>query len=347
MERKLNIKKVIITGVILVIIIAIVLFINYKVQRKKLNKKLETAQHAITLNENVDLYKNKKAKKSLTKLEIGANIYILEDSIEENGKILSKVYAKNKVGFVLKEEISSYKSTDDKKVLMLDVSKFNMKSSFRTIGEFKAFILKNDIKYIYIRIAGRGYGKKGILYEDEYFKKYSEACEFMEVPFGYYYIDEAITSDEIKEETEIIEELLKNNIYKFNKLPLAIDVENHDGQGRADSIFEERCDLVNELIKNLNDKNINTIVYSNAKIADKYLENVKSYLWLAYYPKLTNIPTYWYSETNQDPAKNQKIIKRMVGWQFTETGVETKINEEVDLSIVYNEFFKKYCNSSR
>ena len=108
-----------------------------------------------------------------------------------------------------------------------DVSKFNMQNNFSTIGEFKAFLLKNNIKYVYIRAGGRGYGEAGNFYTDTNYKEYAEACEFLKIPFGFYFLDEAITSEEVDEEVKFIKEFIENNRYRSNTLPIALDVEKH------------------------------------------------------------------------------------------------------------------------
>ena len=221
---------------------------------------------------------------------------------------------------------------------MVDVSQFNLKNNFKSIGQFKAFLINNNIKYVYIRAGGRGYGQAGNFYTDPYADEYARACEFLGIPFGYYFLDEAVNSQEIDEEVKFINEYLENRTYKYNKLPVAIDVEKHDEPGRADNIWNTRYMLINELTKKLADKNIKSILYSNAKLANEFLENVEAKMWLAYYPGVTEIPDYWYSDTEGDGALNKKIITKMIGWQFTEKGVSGVINEKVDLSIIYSNY---------
>ena len=85
---------------------------------------------------------------------------------------------------------------------------------------------------------------------------------------------------------------------------------------------------------------MNVILYSNANIASKYLTNVNSAMWLAYYSKVTEIPNYWFSNITAEGSNNSQLISKMVGWQFTDKGIESKIQEKVDLSIVYGDFFR-------
>lgn len=340
MEKKAKIKKVIIIVAIVILFVATIIFAKLMIDKSTINKQMKTAINAITINENVPLYSSAKEKKKIKELNMGTNIYILENITDKNGKKWSKVKTDTKVGYILSENLDSYKKNDMKKTLMLDVSKFNMQNNFCTIGEFKAFLLKNNINYVYIRAGGRGYGEAGNFYTDTKYKEYSDACEFLKIPFGYYFLDEAITSEEVDEEVKFITEFIQNNKYENNILPIALDVEKHIETGRADGIWDTRYILVNELIEKLQQNGHSAIVYSNAKIANQYLENVNAKLWLAYYPEISKMPKYWFSDTSADGAKNELLKSKIVAWQFTETGIKDKINQKIDLSLVYNCFFE-------
>lgn len=335
MEKRIKIKNIIIAISIIIAIVLIKLLINILI----VNHQMKTAINSITINENVPLYTTAKEKNKIKNLDIGTNVYVLKNITDKNGIKWSKVKVDKKVGYVLSENIGSYKKSEMKKTLMLDVSKFNMQNNFSTIGEFKAFLLNNKINYVYIRAGGRGYGEAGNFYTDTNYKEYADACEFLKIPFGFYFLDEAITSEEVDEEVNFIKEFIENNKYKSNTLPIALDVEKHIEKGRADDIWDTRYILVNELIEKIQQNGYSAIVYSNANIANKYLTNVNAKLWLAYYPDLTERPNYWYSDTNEEGAKNNLLISKMVAWQFTETGIKDIIKEKVDLSIVYNSFF--------
>lgn len=339
MEKKFKIKNTIIAILIIISIIIAIVFINYLINMLIVNQQMKTAINAITINENVPLYSTAKEKNEIKNLDIGTNVYILKNITDKNGIKWSKVKVDKKVGYILSESIESYKKSEMKKALMLDVSKFNMQNNFSTIGEFKAFLLKNNIKYVYIRAGGRGYGEAGNFYTDTNYKEYAEACEFLKIPFGFYFLDEAITSEEVDEEVKFIKEFIENNRYKSNTLPIALDVEKHLEKGRADDIWDTRYILVNELIEKLQQNGYSTIIYSNANIANKYLSSVNAKLWLAYYPNLTDKPKYWFSDTSAEGASNKLLISKMVAWQFTQTGITDIINKKIDLSIVYNSFF--------
>ena len=193
---------------------------------------------------------------------------------------------------------------------------------------------------MYIRAGGRGYGSKGNFYEDEKYSEYVDACEYLKIPYGFYFLDEDLNDTEIKEEVKVIKDFLKKASGENCKLPLALDVEEHDGKGRADSIWNNRAELVQKLINDLKKEKIDSIVYTNATTADLYLSSLETKFWIAYYPKVTAVPNYWYFETKQTAASNASLSKNTVGWQFTENGIKNKILSEVDLSLFKKSFFE-------
>lgn len=305
-----------------------------------INAQMKNAVNAVTIQENVSLYSSKNMSKVKQDLELGTNTYILESDISNNNEPIYKVKVGKKVGYIHKDDLKYFEETNMKKELMLDVSQFNMKNNFSSIGEFKAFVLNNNIKYVYIRAGGRGYGKAGNFYKDTSYKEFADACEYLHIPFGFYFLEEAITSNEVDEEVKFIEDFINENNYEYNKLPIALDIEKHLEEGRADGIWDKRYVLVNELIAKLEQKKYNVIVYSNASIANQYLTKVNTELWLAYYPSITEEPSYWYSDTDGEGATNKELISKMVGWQFSQTGIPNKISKNVDVSIVYSNYFK-------
>lgn len=127
------------------------------------------------------------------------------------------------------------------------------------------------------------------------------------------------------------------------KLPVALDIESREG-GRTEEIWDTRVFLVNTMLNRMKSQGIETIVYSNAKLASQYLSEVNTELWLAYYPTLNGkIPDYWYTETDQEGAQNYVMTNKMIAWQFTESGVKGIIDKKVDVNLVKNEYFKQFC----
>ncbi len=346
-ERKLNKKKVILFCLI-VFIICILLSISIYIKREEKwhNIDVTDATHGVIINENISFYRKPKISKwkKMTDLELGQNIYIIEEYEDENNKKWYKIKAEDKVGYIEKENADYFKFSEESGyVLMSDVSKFNViYKHFKTSGEYGAFLLNSIINYVYIRAGGRGYGDEGNFYTDPNFKIFIDECEFLGIPYGFYYIDEAITDKEIEEEVKFIEEFLNKNKTQMCVLPLVIDVEDHEGKGRADGLWEDRAELVSNLITMFKEKNIETIVYSNANLANEYLYEIDTKFWIAYYDLQHKIPEYWYTATEQEAAQNDEFTSKIIGWQFTETGIEKNDKYPVDISIVDNNFFKKY-----
>lgn len=346
-ERKLNKKKVVIVAcVILLILFIVILSIYIKKEEEWNNIDTSNSIHGVITNDNIGFYRKPKNSKwrKISDLNLGQNIYIIEEIKDENGKVWCKVKADKKVGYVEKENTDTFKFVEeDGYVLMSDVSKFNViYKHFKTPGEYGAFLLKYDINYVYIRAGGRGYGEEGNFYTDPNFKMFIDECEFLEIPYGFYYIDEAITEEELDEEVKFIEDFLKENKTKMCKLPLVIDVEDHDGKGRAKDLWEERAELVTNLISKFNEKNIDTIVYTNANLANEYLYTIDTKFWIAYYDLKYEIPKVWYTEAEEEAAQNEELKSKIIGWQFTESGIEKKSKYPVDFSVVDNNYFREY-----
>lgn len=306
----------------------------------------------------------------------GDRVSILRDDIINNEYLVK--YNEN-VGKINKEAVSYFVlNENEREPLMLDVSQFNIAEkgetdpdrTFQDEKEFELFILNNDIQYVYIRLGGRGWGQKGVLYFDEDAPRFIESCEYLGVPYGFYYLDEALNDQEIIEEVNYIKQLLDQYSTKMNILPLAIDLEYQGGQGRADDIWEQRTPILNKLIDEFNKKGINCIIYSNGARIEKYIKNVNTLFWVAMYPQDQIIPEDSYKatikveqleeEVNQlsntnvidkllnkggtDVTKySDEFLNKVLGWQFTESGAsKDEIDDYVDLSVMNNKLFKTY-----
>ena len=168
-----------------------------------------------------------------------------------------------------------------------------------------------------------------------------DACEYLGIPYGFYYIDEALNEEEIEEEVEFMQKFIEENSTPMYKLPLVIDLEYQDGKGRTDKIWEQRDEIVNEMIKKCQDVNIDTIVYANYKRASKYLSDMDTKFWIAYYKEDDIIPETWefYKEELECP---ERLKKNIIGWQFSENGAKKSgIDKTLDLSLVKNHEIKR------
>ena len=333
-------KKIVIF--LLIVAIVIITLVGIKIHKEKKNKEeIKNGIHGVVIAEDVPFYKEAKKDnvKQLRLLKKAENVYIL-DEFEKDGIEWYKIKVDEKTnGYVRANNVEYYKEITKEKVLVSDVSEFN-KKDFETAEDYEVFLLENEISYVYIRAGGRGYGTQGNFFEDKEYEMYIEACEYLGIPYGFYFLDEALNSKEIDEEVQVITDFIKSNKRKYSTLPFVLDIEKHDGKGRADDIWEDRSKLVQELIDELDEEGVKTIVYTNAQTANLYLSDLNTKFWIAYYPEEEHIPKYWYFDTDQPGASNKDLLKKTVGWQFTEKGVGDEIIKKVDVSLFKKEFFQ-------
>lgn len=338
----MNRKKLSVVIVLVLAVVLIICFVGVKIHMDRKNQEeINDSIHGVVIAQYAPFYSKAETDnvKQIRLLKKAENVYIL-DEFEKDGINWYKVKVDKKInGYVRADMIDYYREVNSEKVLISDVSQFNSEDDFESQEEYEVFLLENKISYVYIRAGGRGYGDKGNFYEDTKFQMYVDACEYLKVPYGFYFLDEALNSKEIDEEVEFISEFLGKNAGEYCKLPIALDIEKHDGRGRADDIWETRAELVQELIDDLNNEKINSIVYTNAQTANLYLSSLNTKFWIAYYPEEDEVPDYWYFDTTQEGASNLELQKKTVGWQFSETGAGDEVIPKVDLSLFKKDFF--------
>lgn len=336
-------NRVLLLTILVAVIVFLLAFIGVKIHNDKKNQEeIDSSIHGIVIADDVPFYAKAKKEnvKQLKLLDKGEKVYIL-DEFKEDGVEWYKIKVDGKTnGYVRAENVEYYKEINSEKVLVSDVSQFNFSNDFNDMDDFEVFLLKNKISYVYIRAGGRGYGEKGNFYYDTNYKDYVGACEYLKIPYGFYFLDEALDEDEVDEEVEFIINFLDENAGEYCLLPVALDVEKHDGAGRADNIWDSRSEIVQVLIDKLNDKDVENIVYSNAQTTNLYLSGLKTKFWIAYYPEDGSVHDYWYFDTDQEGASNTKMQKRTIGWQFTEHGAGDEVSEDLDLSLFKKEFYK-------
>lgn len=334
-------KKIILVLVIIALIIVSIVIIK-GVKDAKNKKEIKEGIHAVVIADDVPFYKEPKTTnvKQIRTLSKSENVYVLDEFTKDDIEWYKIKVDEKTNGYVRANTVLYHKEINKEKVLVSDVSEFNYGTDFESKEDFEVFLLENDISYVYIRAGGRGYGSKGNFFEDKYYEEYASACEYLGIPYGFYFLDEALDTSEIKEEVQVIKDFLMSNKGNYHVLPLALDVEKHDGAGRADDIWLERSELVQELIDYLDKAGIDTILYSNAQTANLYLSDLKTKFWIAYYPQEKHVPSYWYFDTDQPGAANTDLQKNTVGWQFTENGVDDDIPDSVDVSLFKKDFYK-------
>jgi len=363
-------KKIIITTAILLLVL-ILLIILWLINANQKDMDITNAIHGVVLEKDADFLYQKNKTVKLTK---GEHVYILQDDILNNQYL---VKYNDKIGKINKEFVKYYQwNQQEKYSIMCDVSEFNTDNDFQSAKEFEVFLLNSSINYVYIRLGGRGWGNEGKLYYDDKAQLFIEACEYLKVPYGFYYLDEALNEEEISEEVKWVKEFIDKNKTEMNVLPLAIDLEYQGGQGRADDIWEERIPILTKLLEEFKKQRIECIVYVNGMRGQEYLEDLECNFWVARYPENDIIPESFYSTEvkyqqmkkilNQLIDSNGKLkstidtneeynifyrdefLEKIVGWQFSETGaVKDNISINIDLSIVKNSFFKNFVDKTK
>ncbi len=313
----MNIKKVIIAIItVILMIIGIICLVRHN-NYKKNNPDVSNAKKAVVTNSEAYIYAKPKEKKKIEDMKLGENVYVLEtvtENIEgttrewykvreiyekknKNGEV-KKTY--NRVGYILKNNVKYFEPDESKEyVLMSDVSKFDTQGErFKTAEDYEVFLLNSKINYAYIRIGGRGYGSEGNFYTDPNYQIYIDACDYLGVPYGFYYIDEAKNEEELDEEVEFVKKFVDENKGSRYCLPVCIDVEKYGKEvnARTKDIWEERGDLLQKLTEKFKEQGIDTIIYSNGNMASEYLDLVDADFWVAYYDREDKVPTTWVTD---------------------------------------------------
>ena len=336
---KINKKKLIVTIIIFFVTLVGLIYLFGTISQALTSTKKATPG---VIRENntefiISMYKTKK-------LQAGETVYILK-KIKKYNKKYFKVKYKLSVGLVPEDKVFFFDKTENTQYsLMSDVSSFDYTSGrFKTQGEYELFIIKNNIRYVYIRAGGRGY-TEGKIYYDNNFKMFRDACEYLKIPYGFYFIDEAINQAEAEEEANIILEFIKQNKTSMNKLPFVIDLEYQSGKSRTDALWPKRGEIITNITNKLNSSGIETLIYANAKKMNANLIKLNQKFWVAYYTEENKIPTEWLSKyKNQEIANNLQAMSKVIAWQFSETGAKANnITQKLDLSLVLTEEFEKY-----
>lgn len=82
------------------------------------------------------------------------------------------------------------------------------------------------IKYVFIRVAARGYGKSGTIFDDSMFVKYINGAKAAGLKVGVYFFSQAITKAEARQEANYTLKKIKG--YKMD-LPVVMDYEYSGG----------------------------------------------------------------------------------------------------------------------
>ncbi|MDP4120607.1 MAG: glycoside hydrolase family 25 protein [Bacillota bacterium] len=225
----------------------------------------------------------------------------------------------NPSGFSLdSKNFMTYKENGKQKsVLGIDVSEYQGDIDWNKI---KA----QGIQFAMIRVGGRGYGN-GQIYEDKNFKKNIEAAEKVGLKVGIYFLSQAVSADEAKEEANFVLDSIKN----YNIIyPVALDWEIIANEtARTDNVAPQGLtDIAKTFCNTIKASGYKPIIYLSTKLAVlKYdLSQVTDLpLWIAEYDKT---PSFYYD---------------FAMWQYSSTAKVDGIQGNVDLDISMVDYSKK------
>lgn len=189
---------------------------------------------------------------------------------------------------------------------VIDISQFNGKIDFKEVKE-------TAVDGIIIRGGYRGASTGKLVKDKNFDTNITGAVGF---PVGVYFVTQAITETEAREEARFCLDLIKD----FDTvLGVYWDTENYNGNGRADAgkiTRQHRTDLALAFCQELESHGVRAGVYASLFWFNNYLDynRLKTYkIWIAKYSQIAPILSY-------------------NGWQFTDIGRVDGINGNVDIS---------------
>lgn len=214
-----------------------------------------------------------------------------------------------------------------KRVLGIDVSKHQKKIDWKKVADA-------GIKFVFIRVGYRGYGKKGTLNVDPYFEYNMKEALKYGIKVGVYFYSQAKNREEAIEEAMFVLRLIEP--YKDQiTLPVIFDFEGfrnilHRVFGMTKKQITEVCLAFQELIKA---QGYTCLLYgSKAHIASKFdFDKLDDYLWVAKYASKTK-PL---SDEKYFPVVKGVSKDRIAVWQFASCGKVNGISGNVDMDYMY------------
>jgi GH25 family lysozyme M1 (1,4-beta-N-acetylmuramidase)/GH24 family phage-related lysozyme (muramidase) len=176
------------------------------------------------------------------------------------------------------------------------------------------------VDFAIIRVAGRGWGSEGNLYDDKNFKKNIEGALAANLKVGVYFFSQAITVEEAIEEAKYTVTQLKDYPITY---PVVFDWEKTGGkETRTYGLATDTlCAAANAFCKTVEEAGYPSMIYFNCDVGYlKYdLRQILQHdFWLAQYAVST--PTFYYN---------------FQMWQYSSTGTVDGIPKEVDLNLYW------------
>lgn len=229
--------------------------------------------------------------------------------MEVNPKVEKTPYRKD--CFVYDGDLLSYQG-DDRYTYRLgvDVSHHQAEIDWEQVAS-------SGMKFAFVRLGYRGYGKEGTMKEDRMFEQNFKQAQAAGLDVGVYFFSQAITEAEAKEEADFVIEHLKG---KNPQLPVVFDPETiSDDEARTDDVSGEQFTKnAIAFCKEIRRAGYEPMIYCNM-------------VWQAYQldlGQLTDVPI-WYADYSGQPQTPYKFAY----WQYTESATVAGISGSADIDI--------------
>ncbi|MCQ4795324.1 SH3 domain-containing protein [Anaerofustis stercorihominis] len=242
------------------------------------------------------------------------------------GSMKSTMSTKTKSNFTGKTYTHNSKFDGSVIVNGIDVSVWNNNINWTKV--------KNaGIKYVFIRVAARGYGKSGTIFDDSMFVKNINGAKAAGIKVGVYFFSQAITKAEARQEANYTLNKIKG--YKMD-LPVVMDYEYSGGSsGRLTQAKLSKTAATNicmEFLNTIKAAGYTPMLYANYSMLNYSLNketiDAKYAVWLAHYSTSTSY--------NGD----------YTFWQYSSDGKVSGISGRVDMNFWYSAKTLKYLGNS-
>lgn len=201
---------------------------------------------------------------------------------------------------------------------VIDLSKYNTVTDWNAVAQ--------NVSGAFIRVGYRGY-VVGVISEDNKFRMHAEQCKAAGLPFGVYFMSQAITEDEAREEADYAVWMAAA---LGATLPIFIDSEDGDGTAkvvRADGLSQDqRTAVVKAFCDQVQSHGLQAGVYASENWFKTKLhyDMLKGYLiWAAKYG------------VNDGAAHDRPALEKVDVWQYSSRGSVPGVAGSVDVNECY------------
>lgn len=180
---------------------------------------------------------------------------------------------------------------------------------------------KAGVNYVMIRVGARGY-LSGQLTLDEYFKDNFKRANDAGIDVGIYFLSQAVTEDEAKEEAELVLENIKGKTLDY---PIAYVMTYQENENSRVEVLtrSEKTAIARTFLDIIEDAGYKPMIYG-------------SKVWLIKYLELSKLADYdvWLCETEDLPS----YPYRFTMWQYNNKGSIDGIAGEVSFNLSFVDY---------